>query len=51
MTQLQTVEPRYVIECFPVIVALGALAWTMPWRRGVAADGAAVQAEMESATE
>jgi hypothetical protein len=25
MTQLQTVEPRYVIECFPVIVALGAL--------------------------
>lgn len=35
MTQLQTVEPRYVIECFPVIVALGALgvlAWTMPAR-------------------
>ncbi len=27
-TQLQTVEPRYVIECYPVIVALGALAWT-----------------------
>jgi hypothetical protein len=35
MTQLQTVEPRYVIECFPVIVALGALgalAWGMPER-------------------
>jgi|SRR5580704_4899526 hypothetical protein len=34
MTQLQTVEPRYVIECFPVVVALGALAWTraMPAR-------------------
>ncbi len=32
MTQLQTVEPRYVIECFPVIVALGALAWAMPTR-------------------
>ncbi len=35
MTQLQTVEPRYVIECFPVIVALaalGALAWAMPAR-------------------
>jgi hypothetical protein len=35
MTQLQTVEPRYVIECFPVIVALGALgalAWAMPER-------------------
>ena len=30
MTQLQTVEPRYVIECFPVIVALGALAWAIP---------------------
>jgi hypothetical protein len=29
MTQLQTVEPRYVIECFPVIVTLGALAWAM----------------------
>jgi 4-amino-4-deoxy-L-arabinose transferase-like glycosyltransferase len=33
MTQLQTVEPRYVIECFPVIVALGALVWAMPGRR------------------
>jgi 4-amino-4-deoxy-L-arabinose transferase-like glycosyltransferase len=32
MTQLQTVEPRYVIECFPVIVAMGALAWAMPER-------------------
>jgi hypothetical protein len=35
MTQLQTVEPRYVIECFPVIVALGAcgaLAWAAPAR-------------------
>ncbi len=26
-TQLQTVEPRYVIECYPVILALGSLAW------------------------
>ena len=32
MTQLQTVEPRYVIECFPVIVVLGALVWAMPTR-------------------
>jgi hypothetical protein len=32
MTQLQTVEPRYVIESFPVIVALGALAWAIPER-------------------
>jgi hypothetical protein len=30
MTQLQTVEPRYVIECFPVLVGLGALVWAMP---------------------
>jgi len=26
MTQLQTVEPRYVLECFPIILALAALA-------------------------
>jgi 4-amino-4-deoxy-L-arabinose transferase-like glycosyltransferase len=32
MTQLQTVEPRYVIECFPVVVALGALVWAKPQR-------------------
>ncbi len=32
MTQLQTVEPRYVIECFPIVVALGALVWTIPTR-------------------
>jgi len=30
MTQLQTVEPRYVVICFPVILALGALAWAKP---------------------
>ena len=41
MTQLQTVEPRYVIECFPVIVALGALVWAMPGRRSAATSGAA----------
>lgn len=28
LTQLHTVEPRYVIVCFPVVLALGALAWT-----------------------
>jgi hypothetical protein len=27
LTQLQTVEPRYVIVCLPVVSALGALAW------------------------
>jgi hypothetical protein len=26
-TQVQTVEPRYVIVCFPVVLVLGALAW------------------------
>ena len=30
LTQLQTVEPRYVIVCFPVVLALGAQAWAMP---------------------
>src|SRR5271169_5041692 len=37
MTQLQTVEPRYVIECFPAVVALGALASATPWRRDAGA--------------
>ncbi len=27
LTQLQTVEPRYVIVCFPALLAIGALAW------------------------
>jgi hypothetical protein len=30
LTQLQTVEPRYVMECFPVVLALCALAWVRP---------------------
>jgi hypothetical protein len=30
LTQLQTVEPRYVIVCFPVVLALGALAFAIP---------------------
>jgi hypothetical protein len=50
MTQLQTVEPRYVIECFPVIVALGALAWATPGEKG-ASEGDTVQAEMKSPSE
>ena len=33
MMQLQTVEPRYVIECFPAVLAFGALAWAIPRRR------------------
>jgi hypothetical protein len=33
LTQLQTVEPRYVIVCYPVILVLGALAWSQPARR------------------
>lgn len=27
LTQAQTPEPRYVLECFPALLALGALAW------------------------
>ena len=39
LTQLQTVEPRYVIVCYPVILVLGALAWAgRPTGRGLAAD-------------
>ena len=30
LTQLQTVEPRYVMECFPVLLVLCALAWVRP---------------------
>jgi hypothetical protein len=30
LTQLPTVEPRYVIVCYPVMLALGALAWSRP---------------------
>ena len=26
LTQLQTVEPRYVLECFPAVLSLGAVA-------------------------
>lgn len=36
LTRLQTVEPRYVIVCFPVVLALGALACTIPQRDTVA---------------
>jgi hypothetical protein len=37
LTQLQTVEPRYVIVCFPVVLALGALACAIPERETSAA--------------
>jgi hypothetical protein len=37
LTQLQTVEPRYVIVCFPVVLVLGALAFTIPQRHTSAA--------------
>jgi hypothetical protein len=30
LTQLQTVEPRYVIVCYPLIIVLGSLAWSLP---------------------
>ena len=28
LTQVETPEPRYVLECFPALLALAALAWT-----------------------
>jgi len=34
LTQLHTVEPRYVLVCFPVVLALGALAFT-PLQRAI----------------
>jgi hypothetical protein len=30
LTQLQTCEPRYVLVCFPALLALGAQAWLIP---------------------
>jgi 4-amino-4-deoxy-L-arabinose transferase-like glycosyltransferase len=30
LTQLQTVEPRYVIVCYPLIIVIGSLAWSLP---------------------
>lgn len=38
LTQLQTVEPRYVIVCFPMVLALGALALAIPHRDTSAAS-------------
>jgi hypothetical protein len=38
LTQLQTVEPRYVIVCFPAVLALGALAFAIPQRDTSAAS-------------
>ncbi len=29
LTQLQTCEPRYVLECFPALLAVGAQSWRM----------------------
>jgi hypothetical protein len=29
LTQLPTIEPRYVLPCFPVVLAIGAQAWTV----------------------
>ncbi len=33
LTQLQTCEPRYVLVCFPGLLALGAQSWrSLPWK-------------------
>jgi len=33
LTQVETPEPRYVVECFPAVLALAALAWAKPLAR------------------
>ena len=33
LTQVETPEPRYVVECFPAVLALAALAWVKPLAR------------------
>ena len=30
LTQVETPEPRYVVDCFPAVLALAALAWAKP---------------------
>jgi hypothetical protein len=42
LTQLPTVEPRYVIVCYPVTLALGALAWSLPRPEGSLASNSAL---------
>lgn len=42
LTQLQTVEPRYVIVCFPVVLALGALAFAVSHPRTSAGSHALI---------
>ncbi|MGH9704809.1 MAG: hypothetical protein ACRD4K_15650, partial [Candidatus Acidiferrales bacterium] len=40
LTQGETPEPRYVIECFPVLCALAAQLWSRPCAAAVAAKPA-----------
>jgi Dolichyl-phosphate-mannose-protein mannosyltransferase len=35
---VETPEPRYVLECFPALIALAAQAFSVPWRRRLAAQ-------------
>jgi hypothetical protein len=30
VTTVETPEPRYILECFPALLAIGALAWLPP---------------------
>jgi 4-amino-4-deoxy-L-arabinose transferase-like glycosyltransferase len=34
LTQVESPEPRYVVECFPILCVLGALAWLRPAQKG-----------------
>jgi len=35
LTQVETPEPRYVLVCFPAVLALAALVWAKPSRQGL----------------
>jgi hypothetical protein len=49
LTQMQTVEPRYVSVCFPALLALCAQAWAVPQRHGsVGSDAALAQTDVAS---
>ncbi len=49
LTQMQTVEPRYVIVCFPALLAICAQAWADPQRHGsIVSHSALAQTDLVS---
>lgn len=50
LTQLQTCEPRYVLVCFPALLALGAQSWLIPrWKLAHAPKPAVPPARLSTA--